>query len=425
MSAPSFRPDEAFARELDEADPLRRFRNEFLFPKGEGGEPVRYFAGNSLGLEPRRARGAILHELEEWGSRGVDGHLEAATPWYTYHENVRGPLARLVGAHEPEVVAMNGLTVNLHLLLVSFYRPTAERYKIVIEDPVFPSDLYAVKTQIRHHGLDPADALVQVRPSPGKATVDEDDLEAVLVREGERVALLWIGGVNFLTGRRYDLGRLTRAAHGVGALAGFDLAHAAGNVPLGLHDDDVDFAVWCSYKYLNAGPGATAGAYVHERHARNTELPRFGGWWGNDPATRFRMQLEPEFVPVPSADAWQLSNPPVLALAPLRASLELFEEAGMDALRAKSERLTGYLEFLLTKGGSGSVRIVTPGAPEQRGCQLSLTIEEDARGVQRALAEKGLVCDFREPNVVRAAPTPLYNTFHDVWTLARVLNGGD
>jgi kynureninase len=422
MTAPAFRTDEAFARSLDEADPLRRFRDEFLVPGSDAGNPVHYFAGNSLGLEPRRVREVVLQELEEWGTRAVDGHLEAATPWYTYHESVRGPLARLVGAREPEVVAMNGLTVNLHLLMVSFYRPTRERYRIVIEDPVFPSDLYAVKTQIRHHGLDPEDALVQVGPRPGEHLVREEDLEAALAREGGTVALLWIGGVNFLTGQRFDLARLSRAAHEVGALAGFDLAHAVGNVPLRLHDEDVDFAVWCSYKYLNAGPGATAGAYVHERHAGNTALPRFGGWWGNDPATRFRMQLEPEFVPVPSADAWQLSNPPVLALAPLRASLQIFEEAGMDALRAKSERLTGYLEFLLATEGKEKVRIGTPSQPPRRGCQLSLEIDGDARGVQRELAARGIVCDFREPNVVRAAPVPLYNTFHDVWTLARVLN---
>jgi len=423
MTAPPLRTDEAFARSLDDADPLRHFRDEFLVPAGPEGQPVHYFAGNSLGLEPRRAREVVLRELEEWGKRAVDGHLEAETPWYTYHESVRGPLARLVGAREPEVVAMNGLTVNLHLLFVSFYRPTRERYKIVIENPVFPSDLYAVKTQIRHHGLDPDDALIQIGPRPGEHVVREEDLETALAREGGKVALLWIGGVNFLTGQRFDLGRLSRAAHEAGALAGFDLAHAAGNVPLHLHDEDVDFAVWCSYKYLNAGPGATAGAYLHERHAGNTALPRFGGWWGNDPATRFRMQLEPEFAPVPSADAWQLSNPPVLALAPLRASLQLFEEAGMEALRAKSEQLTGYLEYLLGAEGPERVHIRTPREPERRGCQLSLEIEGDARGVQHELAGRGIVCDFREPNVVRAAPVPLYNTFYDVWTLARVLNG--
>jgi kynureninase len=414
-----FRPDESFARDLDEKDPLREYRAAFLIPTGRDGKPARYFCGNSLGLQPLEARRFVEQELREWATRAVAGHFQAETPWYTYQEVLRGPVSRLVGALEHEVVLMNTLTVNLHLLMVTFYRPTPRRFKILVEDPIFPSDLYAVNTQIRHHGLDPAQALIQVSPPRGETLVRAEDIEAVLEREGDRVALVLLGGVNFLTGQLFDLERITRTAHAVGAVAGFDLAHAAGNVPLRLHDWDVDFAAWCSYKYLNGGPGAMAGAFVHERHASDTSLPRFGGWWGNDDRTRFRM--EPEFVPVATADGWQLSTPSILSLAPLRASLELFDRAGMEPLRAKSVELTSYLEYLLTVEGTDRVRISTPREPARRGCQLSLEIE-DARRVQEALEEERIICDFREPNVVRAAPAPLYNTYHEVWTLAQTLN---
>lgn len=423
MSAGPFRTDPAFAREADAADPLRAYRDAFLIPVREDGTPVHYFCGNSLGLQPRGAREALEQELAVWRDLAVLGHHRGDTPWYRYHELLRAPLGRLVGAVEHEVVCMNSLTVNLHLLMVSFYRPEGRRARILVEDPVFPSDMYAVRTQIRWHGLDPSEALLQLAPRTAERHLRTEDVEAVLEREGDTIALVLLGGVNFLTGQRYDLERITRAAHAAGARIGFDLAHAAGNVPLRLHDWGVDFAVWCSYKYLNAGPGAVAGAYVHESHARDRSLPRLGGWWGNDPGTRFRMQLEPEFVPVPSADGWQISNPSILGMAPLRASLDLFDRAGMDALREKSIRLTGYLEYLLGELAAGRVEILTPADPEARGCQLSVRLREGARETVDALADRGFVCDFREPDVLRVAPTPLYNTFTDVRALAGVLAG--
>jgi len=412
---------EAHARELDAHDDLARYREAFAFPAGPSGAPVAYFCGNSLGLMPRRAPERVQAELDAWAARAVEAHHVGDHPWYRYHEPFRAPLARLVGAHEDEVVLMNGLTVNLHLLMVSFYRPTGTRYKVVMERPAFPSDMYAIQTQVARHGFDPDDAVTAVGARPGEDRIRHDDLERAIAEAGESLALVLVGAVNFFTGQRFELARLARAAHAVGAYAGFDLAHAAGNVPLALHDDEVDFAVWCSYKYLNGGPGAPAGAFVHRRHAANTALPRFGGWWGNDPDTRFRMHLEDTFVPVASADAWQLSNPPILAMAPLQASLDLFDAAGMEALREKSVRLTRYLEDLLRARCGENVHIVTPGDPAGRGCQLSLQLRAGARGIQPALAARGVICDFREPDVLRAAPVPLYNTFHDAWILADVL----
>lgn len=423
VTAGAFEPGEAFARRLDAEDPLRTLRDAFVIPEGPGGAPAAYFCGNSLGLQPRRAREVVEQELEDWGRYAVGGHYRARTPWYRYHETFRGPLSRLVGATEREVVVMNSLTANLHLFLVSFYRPTPQRFRILTEDPMFPSDLYAVTSQIRHHGFDSKDAHVQVGPREGETAVRTEDIEAVLDREGPSIALVLVGGVNFYSGQWFDIPRITRAAHAAGAMAGFDLAHAAGNVPLSLHDWDVDFAVWCSYKYLNGGPGAVGGGYVHERHAGNADLNRFAGWWGNDPETRFRLHLESTFIPVPRADGWQLSNPSILAMAPLRASLELFDRAGMDALREKSVRLTGYLEYLLRTAAADRVDIVTPSDPEARGCQLSLRVREGAHGVQRDLEARGIVCDFREPDILRVAPVPMYTTYHDVWTLASVLAG--
>jgi len=329
-----------------------------------------------------------------------------------------------LGAHEDEVVLMNGLTVNLHLLLVSFYRPTRRRFRVLMESPAFPSDMYAVETQVAARGFDPGDSVIAVRARDGETAIRHEDLETAIAKAGDSLALVLLGGVNFLTGQRFDLERVTRAAHAVGAIAGFDLAHAAGNIPLALHQSGVDFAVWCSYKYLNGGPGAVAGAFVHRTHAGNRDITRLGGWWGNDPDTRFRMHLEDRFIPVPSADGWQLSNPPILAMAPLKASLELFDAAGMDALREKSVRLTGYLEGLLRERCADRVRIVTSADPSARGCQLSLQVRSAARELHDALTARGVVCDFREPDVIRAAPVPLYNSFHDVWVLADVLAGG-
>jgi kynureninase len=317
---------------------------------------------------------------------------------------------------------MNSLTVNLHLMMATFYRPTKSCFKIMMEDPAFPSDTYAIKTQIAHHGLDPKDALILARPRKDEFRIRTEDIVDLIEKNGDQLAAVMFGGVNFFTGQLFDIEKIAAAARRHRIIAGFDLAHAIGNTPLALHDWNVDFAVWCSYKYLNAGPGAVAGAFVHERHATNTKLRRFAGWFGNDPNTRFRLHLEPEFVPVASAEGWQISNPPIFSMAPLRASLEIFDEAGgMDALRAKSSRLTGYLEFLLNETASKKFTIITPKSPDERGCQLSILAHEHAKELHNELVAVGVKCDFREPNVIRVAPTPLYNTFHEVWRFARIL----
>src|SRR5262249_1309821 len=343
-------------------------------------------------------------------------------PWYTYHEPLREPTARLVGAKPVEVICMNSLTVNLHLMMATFYRPTKSRFKILMEDPAFPSDTYAIKTQIRHHALDPKNALVLATRRKGEFTVRTEDIVDLIEKHGEELAVVMIGAVNFFTGQLYDIATITATAQKHGIIAGFDLAHAIGNVPLALDDWNVDFAVWCSYKYLNAGPGAVAGAYLPESHATNTKLPRLAGWFGNDPKTRFRLHLEPEFIPVPSADGWQISNPPIFSMAPLRASLSIFDEAGgMGKLRAKSIQLTGYLEFLLNQTGSKRYSIITPRDPEARGCQLSILAHEHPKELFQELQAAGVKCDFREPNVIRVAPVPLYNTFHEVWRFAQIL----
>src|ERR1700719_1735361 len=348
-----FSADEEFALKLDGEDSLHQFREKFHVPLGKDGKPLIYFAGNSLGLMPKAARKIVEQELDDWAKLGVDAHLEAKTPWYSYHETLREPTARMVGAKPNEVICMNSLTVNLHLMLATFYRPTKSRFKILMEDPAFPSDTYAIKTQIRHHGLDPRDALVLASPRKGEFTVRTEDIVDLIEKNRDSLAIVWLAGVNFFTGQLFDMPTITKAAQKRGIIAGFDLAHAVGNVPLSMHDWNVDFAVWCSYKYLNAGPGAVAGAFVHERHARDTHLPRFAGWFGNDPNTRFKLHLEPEFVPVPSAEAWQVSNPPIFSMAPLLASLAIFDEAGgMGPLREKSVKVTGYLEFLLNQLGS-------------------------------------------------------------------------
>jgi kynureninase len=417
-----FLPNEDFARQLDADDPLRRFRDRFCVPTDARGQELIYFVGNSLGLMPRSTRGIIEQELDDWARLAVDAHFDAATPWYSYHETLREPAARIVGASPDEVVCMNSLTVNLHLLMATFYRPSKTRHKILMEDPAFPSDTYAIKSQIGHHGFQPDESLLLARPRAGEETIREEDIEKLLEKEGQQIALVLFAGVNFFTGQLFNLARITALAQQQGCVVGIDLAHAAGNVPLHLHDWNVDFAVWCSYKYLNSGPGAVAGAFVHERHARNRELPRFAGWWGNDPATRFRMQLESEFVPVSSADAWQISNPPILAMAPLRTSFAIFDEAGgMEPLREKSERLTGYLHFLLDRAPSDLFNVITPHAPNERGCQLSILVREHPKELFRKLEAAGVKTDFREPNVIRVAPTPLYNTFQEVWRFAQIL----
>ncbi|MGE0432664.1 MAG: kynureninase [Planctomycetota bacterium] len=416
-----FRPDEDFGRELDAADPLRSFRDRFHIPRQANGQPVHYFTGNSLGLQPVTTREAVIEELDAWQRLAVDAHFEGAHPWFPYHENFRESGARIVGAQPGEVVMMNGLSVNLHLLMVSFYRPTKARHAIMMEAPAFPSDTYAAQTQLQFHGHDPATSLLRLEPREGEQTLRTDDIIARIARDGDRTALLLLAGVNFLTGQFFELAPIVQAAHAQGVVVGLDLAHAAGNVPLQLHDLGVDFAAWCTYKYLNSGPGAVAGAFVHQRHAADTSLPRFGGWWGNDPATRFRMQLEERFVAKPDADGWQLSNPPIMAMAPMRASFAIFDEAGMPALRQKSLKLTAYLEQLIDRIGTSIVQIATPRDPAQRGCQLSLRITDRPKERRKALQSAGVVCDFREPDIIRAAPVPLYNSFHDVWRFAHAL----
>lgn len=406
-----------FARAADAADSLAHFRDQFLFPLGPQGRPVVYLAGNSLGLQPRGARRRVEEALDDWATYAVEGHTHEPAPWLPYHRMLAGPTARLVGAQEDEVVVMNTLTVNLHLLMVSFYRPTRGRHRILLEAGAFPSDRYALASQVRFHGFDPAEALVELAPRPGEEVLRPEDVLEAVARQGEEAALVLLGNVNYLTGQAFDVAAITRAGHAVGATVGFDFAHGAGNLLLHLHQDGPDFAVWCSYKYLNGGPGTLGGVFVHHRHREGRGLPRFEGWWGHDEASRFEMG--PRFEGMLGAEGWQLSNPPILQLAALRASMELFDAAGMPALRRKSERLTGFLDFLLRQ--IPGIELVTPTDPAQRGAQLSLRIRRDARELVRHLADAGMVCDFREPDIVRAAPAPLYTRFEDVFRFAEVL----
>ena len=399
---------------LDAADPLRPFRNEFLVPRHRERDQV-YFVGNSLGLQPRGARAHVLEVLDKWAGEAVEGHFSGPTAWMNYHGLVREPLARLVGAQPGEVVAMNTLTVNLHLMMASFYRPTRERPAILIEAGAFPSDRHAVESQIRLHGFDPATDLIEVQPDEAAGTLSMDAIAAAIEQHGPRLALVLWPGVQYRTGQAFDLAAITRLAHAQGAVAGLDLAHAVGNLPLSLHDDGADFAVWCHYKYVNAGPGAVAGCFVHERHGASN-LPRLAGWWGHEVATRFRMA--PEFVPSAGAEGWQLSNPPVLALAPLRASLEQFDRAGsMAVLRAKSEKLTGFLDSLVRRRLGDVLEIITPAEPARRGAQLSLRVaggRERGRELFDYLRDTGILGDWREPDVIRISPAPLYNRYSDV-----------
>ncbi|MGJ4728702.1 kynureninase [Luteimonas sp. SDU101] len=414
--------DDQHARHLDAADPLPSLRDEFLLPRHGEAEQA-YFCGNSLGLQPRGARAHVEQVLEKWATEAVEGHFTGQAQWMPYHELVREPLAEVVGAQLGEVVAMNSLTANLHLMMVSFFRPQGERNAILVEAGSFPSDRYAVESQLRFHGLSPEQSLIEVTPDQSTGTVSMQAIERAIVEHGPRLALVLWPGVQYRTGQAFDLAEISRMAHAAGAIAGFDLAHAAGNLPLALHDSGADFAVWCHYKYMNAGPGAVAGCFVHARHA-HSDRPRFAGWWGHEQATRFRMG--PQFLPTPGAEGWQLSNPPILALAPLRASLELFARTGMPALRAKSERLTGYLEALVDARLRDTLEVVTPRDPAQRGCQLSLRVirgrglagRDAGRALFEHLGSQGIVGDWREPDVIRISPAPLYNTHADVLRFA-------
>ncbi|MCC7157903.1 MAG: kynureninase [Ignavibacteria bacterium] len=414
-----FLPDISFARKTDIEDPLRSFRDKFFIPKSSKGEDIIYFAGNSLGLQPKTVRAYVEQELEDWESMGVEGHMHAKNPWLPYHEYLAAQTARLVGAHKEEVVNMNSLTVNLHLMMVSFYRPTKERHRILIESNAFPSDHYAVQSQIKFHGFDPAESLIEMKPREGEVTIRTEDIESLIEKEGSSIALVMFAGVNYYTGQAFDFERITKAGHAKGCIVGFDLAHAAGNLELKLHDWNTDFAVWCSYKYLNGGPGAIAGAFVHRRHLLDIAIPKLWGWWGQDKATRFLM--DHDFRPIPTIESWQLSNPPILQLAALRASFDIFDEAGMSTLREKSLNLTGYLEFLIKHKNDNNIEIITPSNPAERGCQLSIRAKTGGKTLHKRLNDSGVICDWREPDVIRAAPVPLYNTFTDVWKFVEVL----
>jgi kynureninase len=410
----------SYAQTLDQQDALRSFRQQFHLPVIHGKEAI-YFCGNSLGLQPKSARAAVEREMEKWERYAVEGHFREEDPWFTYHELLTPATARLVGAQPQEVVVMNNLTTNLHLMLVSFYRPAGRRFKIITEAGGFPSDQYALESQVRYHGYDPEEAIVELTPRPGEHTLRTEDILRQIGKEGEELALIMIGGVNYYTGQFFDLEAITRAGHAVGVPVGFDLAHAAGNLPLRLHDWGVDFAVWCSYKYLNSSPGGVAGAFVHERHAHNPGLPRFAGWWGHDQEERF--QMKKGFKPMAGAAGWQLSNSTILAMAVHRASLEIFDAAGMEALRQKSLQLTGYLEFLIQdlRLGPEALEIITPADPAARGCQLSLLVHRQGRELFDRLSAAGVIGDWREPNVIRVAPVPLYNSFEEVWQLGQLL----
>jgi kynureninase len=412
----AFDPSLEHARTLDRSDPLHRWRDEFWLPSTEAGSPDVYFVGNSLGLQPKRTSLFLQEELEKWQRLGVKGHFESDHPWMPYHEFLAEPMARLVGAHADEVVMMNSLTVNLHLMMATFYRPTDQRHQILIEQHAFPSDHYAVESQLLHHGRTVNESLLLAKPVDGGELLCSDAICEQIRNHAETLALVLLPGVQYYTGQVIDLARITQVAHECGVAVGIDLAHAAGNIPLRLHDWGVDFAVWCSYKYLNSGPGSVAGCFVHRRHGQNIDLPRFAGWWGHDKATRFLMQNE--FQAMPTAEGWQLSNPPILSLAAIRASLAVFDEAGgLEPLRTKSVLLTDYFEQLLRYELPERVRIVTPSDSQERGCQLSLQVRldgVDGKQVHEQLERAGTVTDWREPDVIRAAPVPLYNSFEDV-----------
>ena len=411
----------AFAQAQDAADPLRTFRDEFHFPQHDG-RPVVYLTGNSLGLQPKAASDALKQELDDWARFGVEGHFQAKHPWLSYHEELTASAARVVGAKEEEVVVMNQLTSNLHFLMISFFRPTGKRKKILSEQRPFPSDTYAFASQIAFHGGDPEVDLIEVQPREGEHVLRTEDIIAKINELGDELALVCFGGVNFYTGQAFDMAAITKAAHGVGAVAGFDLAHAAGNLKLSLHDWNADFACWCSYKYLNSGPGSVAGAFVHERHL-GKGLPLFAGWWGHDKKERFKM--ERTFKPMPTAEAWQVSNAPVFSMAVHRVALEQFDRAGMERLRAKSEQLTGYLAYIIdtvAKETNTKLEVITPMDPAQRGSQLSVLAHGKGRGLFDALTERGVIADWREPNVIRMAPVPMYNSFEDVCRFGQILS---
>jgi kynureninase len=407
------------AKQLDNVDVLKPYRSRFLFPKHKNKEVV-YFTGNSLGLQPKTTETFIKQELTDWANYGVEGHFLAKNPWMPYHEFLTPKMAKLVGALPEETVMMNQLTVNIHLLMVSFYKPTKQRFKILCEAKAFPSDQYALQSQIQFHGLKVEDALIEVSPREGEYHIRHEDIYSAIEKNKDSLALIMIGGVNYFSGQVFDMKAITEVGHKVGAIVGFDLAHAAGNLNLKLHDWGVDFAAWCSYKYLNSGPGSVAGAFVHQRHLKNTDMPMFAGWWGHDKGTRFLM--DKTFVPMQTAERWQLSNAPIFSMAACRASLDIFDEVGMVALNEKSKKLTGYLEFIvgeINKEKNNCLQIITPN--ENRGCQISIVAKGYGKPLYNALIENGVIPDWREPNVIRCAPVPLYNSFEDVYRFGEIL----
>lgn len=419
METLTFETSQAFAQQMDEQDDLKQYRNEFYIPKHTDDSDILYFCGNSLGLQPKQVETYLQQELEDWKKFGVEGHFHAKNAWMPYHEFFSKKLSKIVGAQEHEVVVMNTLTTNLHLMMVSFYRPTAQRHKIVIEKAAFPSDKYAMDSQIRFHGYDPKESLIQLTPREGEETLRTEDIEAVIRENGDEIALVMLGGVNYYTGQFFDLEYLAKVGHEVGAMVGYDLAHAVGNVVLKLHDWNVDFAVWCHYKYLNSGPGSIAGAFVHDKHLHDPNIPRFEGWWGHDKKTRFLMG--DTFHPMASAESWQLSNAPVFSMTPLLASLELFDAVGMEKLNKKSAVLTAYMEFLLKQIPTDRIRIITPSTQKDRGCQLSIQVKNGNKALFDAITARGVIADWREPDVIRVAPVPLYNSFMDVYKFVAIL----
>ena len=409
----------AFAKKMDKEDELYPYRNQFHLPMQKNGQPYIYLCGNSLGLQPKSTQKALQQELKDWQNLGVEGHFHAKNPWLPYHEFLTKAMAKVVGAKPEEVVVMNTLTVNLHLMMISFYHPKGKRNKIVIEADAFPSDKYAAESQIRQRGLDPKECLIELKAREGEVLVREEDIQHLIETQGDEIALIMLGNTNYYTGQYFNMKKISEWGHAKGCYVGFDCAHGAGNLPLNLHDSGCDFAVWCNYKYLNAGPGGMGGAFVHERHHRNTQIPRLEGWWGHNKETRFKMR--DAFEPIPTVEAWQLSNPPIMAMAAVWASLKIFDEVGMDSLRKKAVSLTGYLEYLVTSLGDDIINIITPADPNQRGSQLSIQVKNADKALFNKITKQGVIADWREPDVIRVAPVPMYNSYEDVYNFYRIL----
>ena len=408
-----------YAKQLDQEDPISYLRNEFHIPRDKDGKEWLYFTGNSLGLQPKITSKYIEQELDDWANFGVEGHFEAKNPWLSYHELLTDTMAKVVGAKPVEVVVMNTLTTNLHLLMVSFYQPSKTKYKIIIESDAFPSDRYAVQSQLSFHGFDPEEALIEWKPKEGKELLELEDLKSILDSQGDEVALLLIGGVNYYTGQYLDIKKIAELGHAKKCMVGIDLAHGAGNIQPNLHDSSIDFAAWCTYKYLNSGPGSLSGLFVHEKHAQRKDLPRFAGWWNHNKETRFNMRQP--FDVMEGAEGWQLSNPPILSMAAIKASLDIFEKVGMDALVKKSKKLTGFFEYLVNEIASDTIKIITPTNPNERGCQLSLQVKNADKNLHKKLTENNIITDWREPDVIRCAPVPMYTSFEDVYHMVTIL----